>query len=131
MFAYLAVAIFPLVMGQLYNLICARSQSQLSMGKKITPKWGYLFISALPMFVLIGFRHQLIGPDTGGYLHNFELLIDTPWNRIFEISRWPITAVSPGRWCVSPGRCSGWNRATGRPLSAAIGLTRSAIWPGR
>lgn len=87
MFAYLAVAIFPLVMGQLYNLICARRQSQLSIGKKTPTKWGYLFISALPMFVLIGFRNQALGADTNGYLHNFEVLCNTPWNRIFEISR--------------------------------------------
>ncbi len=85
MIIYFLVAVFPLLMAQLYNLTYRRSQSRgLSNGKKPPWKWGYLLISALPMFLLIGFRNQNIGPDTSGYLHNFEVLRETPWNRIFE-----------------------------------------------
>ncbi|MBR2871311.1 MAG: EpsG family protein [Clostridia bacterium] len=88
MIVYLAVAVFPLLMAQLYNLTYQRGKAQgVSIDKKQPGKWGYLFVAALPMFFLIGFRNQYIGPDTNEYIRNFQVLCDTPWNRIFDISR--------------------------------------------
>ena len=88
MLIYVAVALFPLIVGSLYNAKIGRylSDEEARSKKYIRKRWAWLFVAALPMFALIAFRSKSMGNDTGGYLNFFTRMIDTPWDKIFIVN---------------------------------------------
>lgn len=77
MFVYLAVAVFPLL---IYKI-------KFGMYHKNREKLLKIILSVLPMFILIAFRDESIGADTGSYLREFTEMIDKPWSMIFYQTR--------------------------------------------
>lgn len=87
MWLYLAVVAFPLMVGSIYNET-TRSKRKFSGDDtevNYAPK-TLLFISALPMFLLIAFRHTSIGADTYVYQLHFFRTIEAPWGTFTEIT---------------------------------------------
>lgn len=82
MLPYLIVVIIPLLVEVLYN---RRVKNGMLNSKK--SRWGYIFLSALPMFFLIAFRNQTLGNDTNGYLENFIDTINISWSELEDSSR--------------------------------------------
>lgn len=86
MLIYILVAIFPLLIGNLYDKK-VRASSSFDIGENKKVRWKYILLAAFPMFFLIAFRNQDLGADTGIYLLRFQEMINTPWNAIFDNSR--------------------------------------------
>lgn len=88
MIIYVLVVLFPLFIGKIFD---TRYASDITGENADTKKyrrkrWWFLFLAALPMFVLIAFRNSLIGADTSVYLKFFDQMVDTPWHMIFYIN---------------------------------------------
>ena len=85
MLIYIAVALFPLLVGTYYNARIGRylTEEEAMQKKYVRRRWAWLLVAALPMFVLIAFRSTSMGNDTGGYLTFFDRMIDTPLDKIF------------------------------------------------
>lgn len=81
MVPYILAAIFPLLVESVY----AEHQKRAPLRAR-KRRWIYILIAAFPLFLLIGFRHYSLGNDTYTYLHNFSVLIDTPWNEVTDAS---------------------------------------------
>lgn len=81
MIPYILVALFPLLVESVY----AEHQKRAPVRAR-KKRWVYILIAALPAFLLIGLRHYSLGNDTYTYLHNFTVLIDTPWDKVTEAS---------------------------------------------
>ena len=88
MLIYIAVALFPLLVGTYYNARIGRylTEEETRSKKYIRKRWAWLLVAALPMFALIAFRNASIGNDTNGYLKFFDQMIDTPWDKIFIVN---------------------------------------------
>lgn len=87
MLIYIAVALFPLLVGTYYNARIGRYLTEETISKKyLRKRWAWLLVAALPMFALIAFRNASIGNDTGGYLSCFDQMVDTPWEKIFIVN---------------------------------------------
>lgn len=86
MLLYILAALFPLLVGALFNArLPAGFPEEVSQAKKIRrQRWWWLFAAALPMFALVAFRSPYMGADTGGYLKFFDKMINTPWDKILE-----------------------------------------------
>ncbi|MBQ8322886.1 MAG: EpsG family protein [Clostridia bacterium] len=82
MLVYVAVALFPFLIGEMYK-------SDLKKNEKYVraKRWIYILLAALPMFVLIGFRNQNLGADTGVYLRHFSQIRKTSWSNLFDDTR--------------------------------------------
>lgn len=78
---YIVVALFPILVGYIFN-------KQIKNSNKLAFKrWVALFVAALPMFLLIGFRNQNIGSDTIQYINNFLYIDRMDWQFIFDATR--------------------------------------------
>jgi len=88
MLIYIAVALFPLLVGTYYNARIGRylTEEETISKKYLRKRWTWLLVAALPMFALIAFRGEYIGADTRGYLRFFNEMIDTPWNKMFVLN---------------------------------------------
>lgn len=88
MLIYIIAAIFPLLVGYLFNTrVVANTAAEMIETKKYKRRRGcWLFVAALPMFALIALRGPSMGADTGVYLKFFRQIIDTPWDRIFIVN---------------------------------------------
>lgn len=87
MLLYILVALFPLLVGALFNARFPAEELSPdgTQAKKIVRyRWWWLLAAALPMIALVAFRAPQIGPDTGGYLKFFDQMTRTPWDQIFE-----------------------------------------------
>ena len=87
MAAYIIVAIFPILVGCIFDNT-TKGMSANKLGRR---RWFALFIAALPMFVLIGFRNQTIGSDTAAYIYYFCGIDKLDWKYIFDA-----TTMEPG-----------------------------------
>ena len=86
MLLYILVALFPLLVGALFNARFPAEELSPdgTQAKKIVRyRWWWLFLAALPMFALIAFRGANIGADTSVYLKFFTKMTNTPWGEIF------------------------------------------------
>lgn len=88
MLIYIAVALFPLLVGTYYNARIGRylTEEETISKKYLRKRWAWLLVAALPMFALIAFRGPYMGADTGVYLKFFRTMVDTPWERIFIVN---------------------------------------------
>lgn len=88
MLIYVAVALFPLLVGTYYNARIGRylTEEETISKKYVRKRWAWLLVAALPMFALIAFRGEYIGADTRGYLRFFNEMIDTPWDKMFVLN---------------------------------------------
>ena len=77
MVAYLAVAAFPFLVYMI----------NFGMYHKKREKLLKIILAVLPMFILIAFRDESLGADTGSYLSDFRAMIDKPWSMIFYQTR--------------------------------------------
>ncbi len=77
MLVYIAVALFPFL---IYKI-------NFEWRNKNREKLIKIILSILPMFILIAFRHEMIGADTYGYLREFRDMIEKPWSLIFYQTR--------------------------------------------
>lgn len=87
MLLYILVALFPLLVGALFNARFPAEELSPdgTQAKKIVRyRWWWLLAAALPMFALIAFRGTNIGADTGVYLKFFNNMANTPWEKILE-----------------------------------------------
>lgn len=81
MIPYIVAVLFPLLIkyinktNQNFNIDLADRKAE-----KRRIKWIYL--AALPMFILIAFRCADIGPDTGVYRWMFTHIIDKDWSQL-------------------------------------------------
>ena len=85
MLIYIAVALFPLLVGMYYNARIGRylTEEEAISKKYLRKRWTWLLVAAFPMFALIAFRGPYMGADTVIYLKFFRQMVDTPWNKIF------------------------------------------------
>ena len=88
MIIYIIAAIFPLLVGYLFNTRVAIgfTEEMVETKKYRRRRWWWLFLAALPMFALIAFRAFHLGNDTFAYLKFFKWMVDTPWERIFIVN---------------------------------------------
>lgn len=88
MLIYIAVALFPLLVGTYYNARIGRylTEEETISKKYLRKRWAWLLVAALPMFALIAFRDANLGNDTGGYLRSFNQMVNTPWDKIFIVN---------------------------------------------
>ena len=77
MILYLIVAFFPFIV---YSL-------PINTRKPKNAKLIKIIISAFPMFVLIALRAPSLGADTGGYIREFNDMINIPWANIYDNTR--------------------------------------------
>ena len=84
MIIYIIAAIFPLLVGYLFNTRVAIgfTEEMVETKKYKRLRWRWLFLAALPLFVLIAFRGSHMGADTSVYLKFFKQVQITPWNRL-------------------------------------------------
>ena len=81
MILYIAVALWPLLIGSVYRMRPISFNGK-SLGKKF-----HIILAMLPLFLMIAFRHMLIGADTYMYLQNFEHAVNTPLKTLMANSR--------------------------------------------
>ncbi len=81
MLPYILAVIFPLIMEGAYTRKAYSGLIWKQQGNKLRDK--YIVLASLPMFLLIAFRNQNIGADTGMYIQHFNKMVNTPWSRIF------------------------------------------------
>ena len=86
MLIYILVVAFPLLIDIWYRKRVAAGVLSVDGTQNRKLRWKFIFLAALPMFVLIAFRNQSIGADTGVYIYHFNKMITTPWPNIFENS---------------------------------------------
>lgn len=84
MLAYILVVIFPLFIEVWYKRRVRESDLLMDESRNKKVRWIYLFLAALPMFLLIAFRNQSIGADTGMYINHFNKMIKTSWLKLFD-----------------------------------------------
>ena len=89
MLTYILVALFPLLVGSFFDTRVAVGISEdMAQTKEFRRKrFRWLLVAALPMFVLIAFRGQHMGADTGVYLKIFNQITDIPWSNIFAVNQ--------------------------------------------
>lgn len=88
MIIYILVALFPLLVGRVFDTRVAVGATEEIVGTKKYQRlrWRWLMIAALPMFALIALRGRYMGADTSVYLKFFDEIINTPWNRILIVN---------------------------------------------
>ena len=74
MIYYLIVALFPLACGAIYKQI--KTNNALLMKRVDDKKVWWTFIAVLPMFLMFVLRYKYVGPDTIGYVRQFETGMD-------------------------------------------------------
>lgn len=82
MIPYILAALFPLLVESVYTEHLNRAPVRAR--KK---RWVYVLIAILPLFVMIAFRNQSLGADTGVYLRHFQATAETAWGDLFENTR--------------------------------------------
>ena len=95
MLLYILVAMWPLIVGYLYDYRVGRylPARDLLTKKTIKSRRNWLIIAALPMFLLIAMRGASIGADTAGYQKFYKVTAQTSWEYIFYVF-WIITSIS-------------------------------------
>lgn len=87
MWPYIAVVMFPLMLGSMYNESVRYRKQTIDGGfQDSTALKTLVFLSALPMFLLIALRNESIGADTGVYYLHFLKTIDAPWDTFTKIT---------------------------------------------
>lgn len=82
MILYVLVALWPLLIMSIYN------QKLTSIGLQVeTLRFKYIFLAALPMFLLIGLRNEDLGADTFVYMEHFRGLQTKDLREAIEESR--------------------------------------------
>lgn len=81
MLLYIAVALWPLLMEELYNKINIRTNVK---NIKLST---CVFLALLPMFLMIALRNPSMGADTGGYIKNFLNVINTSLENAYKTTR--------------------------------------------
>ena len=85
MFPYVIVVLVPLFMEWVYEMAIKPKQINIDNVNKDKKIFNVcIFLSIIPMFVLIAFRDANIGADTGTYLRMFESIVDMSWSEIFK-----------------------------------------------
>ena len=89
MILYLAVVLFPLLIGALvgqeHRQVLANQEDTVI--KKDKNQFIWLLIAALPMFLLIALRDGSMGNDTANYQAAFLRISTTEWSNIIENTR--------------------------------------------
>lgn len=81
MLLYICVAIWPLIVQYIYK------NKPLAIGKKRIKKNKYILFALLPIFLILAFRGESMGADTGTYMHQFLNTINTPLESVIANSR--------------------------------------------
>lgn len=81
MILYIAVALWPLLIGSVYRTRPISFNGR-SLGRKF-----HIILAMLPVFLMIALRHSMIGPDTNGYLTNFKFAVHAPLKTLMANSR--------------------------------------------
>ena len=81
MLLYVCVAIWPLIVQYIYT------NKPLGIRKTRIKNDKYLIFALIPIFLILAFRNETMGADTGTYVRHFLNTINTPLDSIFANSR--------------------------------------------